>query len=157
MELSHRDHKRRSAKRGLSVDSENNNPFYLIQKGIKDHWKKCQKGSWPRKIALSQSSGYFERISKGRKGVRKKLELLGVTWTRKINDKINNRGPNMFKGFCYISEGKKSRLKQLQIMKYFQALQVNRQELRNNVFQSNRLSKNQKQLLAYFSTYSFSQ
>lgn len=50
-----------------------------------------------------------------------------------MSNKTSNRGPNLFRGFCYISEGKKSRLKQLQIMKYFQALQVNRQELRNNV------------------------
>lgn len=40
-------------------------------------------------------------------GVRGKLELLGVTWTRKVNNKINNRGPNVFRAFCYISVGKK--------------------------------------------------
>lgn len=49
MKLSHRDHKGRTAKRGLLVDFENNNPFYLIQKGIKDHWKNVMKGAGPRK------------------------------------------------------------------------------------------------------------
>lgn len=54
------------------------------------------------------------------KDVRKKLEWLGVTWTRKINNKVNNRGPKAFRVFCYISVGKKvekvCRLKQLQII-----------------------------------------
>ena len=49
MKLSHRDHKRRSAKWGLLVDSENNNPFYLIQKRLKDHWKNVIKGAGPGK------------------------------------------------------------------------------------------------------------
>ena len=61
------------------------------------------------------------------------MDVVFIVPLMKISNKTSNRGPNLFRGFCYISEGKKSRLKQLQIMKYFQALQVNRQELRNNV------------------------
>lgn len=43
MEVNHL--KRRPAKWGLLVDFENNKPFYLIQKEIRDHWENVMKGA----------------------------------------------------------------------------------------------------------------
>lgn len=88
------------------IDSKNNNAFYLIRKGIKDHWgKNAIKGACHRKYFSHMD--ILKEFQSWEKCEKKKTKLLGVTRTRKINNEINNRGLKCSDVFAILQLAKK--------------------------------------------------